>query len=89
MDKILVSRGNSGLIDYIKSVRSLYLKYISTAGRIPPSELKDLKIRIATTKDGIPMILEDFVDLIRRSVSPETELAHEDQRSLQLLNSLL
>jgi hypothetical protein len=83
-DNILVKRGNPGLILYCKEIRSVYLKYVSSEGKIPV-----LSSSLGCTKDGIPKVLGDFIPIIRRSVSPETELIRKDQQSLQLLNSLL
>lgn len=86
LDKILYSRGNTGAFSYFKIVRSVYLKYISTGGS-PGPEIRE--VGISLTQDGLPKILGDFIPIIRRSVIPETELVISDQRSLQLLNSLL
>lgn len=87
LDSIIYCRGNIGGILYIKEVRNVYLKYISSGGFSDGNVLQSTEIGI--THDGIPKILGDFIPIIRRSVSPETELVINDQRSLQLLNSLL
>jgi hypothetical protein len=86
LDKILYSRGNTGAFSYFKKVRSVYLKYISTGGK-PSTDIHE--VGISLTQDGLPKILGDFIPIIRRSIVPETELVLSDQRSLQLLNSLL
>lgn len=87
LDRIIYSRGNIGGISYIKDVRNIYLKYISSGG-LPDMDIHQ-STKISITQDGIPRVLGDFIPIIRRSVIPETELIDEDQRSLQLLNSLL
>jgi len=63
LSRIQCTRGNVFLILYVKSLRSATLNYLS--GNRSKIE------GIATTKDGIPIILGDLIPVIRESDSPE------------------
>lgn len=76
LDKVVMTRGISGLIDFVKSLRTGYLSYLSKT-----STVSNLGVKV--TKDGIPAALGSLIPLIRRSHSPTFE------RLLPFVNTVL
>nr|DAC76946.1 TPA_inf: RNA-dependent RNA polymerase [Entomophthora muscae mitovirus 7] len=72
LDRLLYNRGALETLKYIKGTRTAYLAYLS--GK--PVRVKGVR----TTKDGIPVILGDFVPKIRKGPTPAM---------LQLINTIL
>lgn len=66
LDKVVMTRGISGLIDFVKSLRTGYLSYLSKTSTVS-------SIGVKVTKDGIPIALGSLIPLVRRSHSPTFE----------------
>lgn len=60
LDLVFQTRGQSGLLNYVKSTRTALLNYLS-------SSKSDAGSGIALTKDGIPRAFGDLIPEIRRS----------------------
>lgn len=73
---VIMTRGVEGLIDFVKSIRSSLLSYLSKT-----STVSNLNIKV--TKDGIPAALGDLIPIIRMSLKPTFE------RMLPFVNTVL